>query len=604
MGNISEKIVGSMNVPITNLGTISTTPWYEAEEGELIYDYWGTTSQTMTLSYWDSNGNRIDESKDVWGDVSCSAPRIKTTTVPPNISVYYPIFEPFIFIDIVNVLDTSSEDILFYFPIGNKMYFCLGYYVDSSGLHFGTFSTNASTTKGMLDAFKGTGSYEKYSILRYGGFDFSIDNVHQNFKNNIYISFIQFNANGVQTWGVHYFGLNKTETEIFTGFLSIPWHVEKFTESLFGEGMPETIEFDDEFGDLSGSGGYGSGGGSFDDSSDAFGVPDLPSIGVCDTGFINVYNPSLNSLKGLAEDLFPDIDIPQFNDGGDLQAVADNVKAIGQCVKSFADCFINQNMIEYVIDCHIVPCVPSITENTGLKVGFKTFSYNPAKVTSDYVRIDCGYLSIKEYYKNFLDYKGTRAKLFLPFVGFVDLKNEWFQDGKIHVVYNYNVIDGSFMAFVLATSSKSKLNDTVVGSYGGNCCVHIPITGLNYASMISGVVQGVGKGVSGLVHGDVGNVASGIEQSLSSKPDVEQSNSYNSNSSFMGVRIPYMIIERPVASFSKNYPHEKGLPLNATYKLSQVSGFTVCDSLDVENLSCTKEEKEMIVNLFKNGVIL
>ena len=419
---------------------------------------------------------------------------------------------------------------------------------------------------------------------------------------NMNLSFVKFTYDNNAYIGLYYF--YSSDNNVVSGLIGFVPKYDEFSLCYFGDGTPDTIEFDDEFGSPSGEGGYGSGGGSFDDSSDAFGVPDLPSIGVCDTGFINVYNPALTSLQGLAEDLFPDIDIPQFNDDGDLKAVADNVKAIGQCVKSFADCFINQNMIQYVIDCHIVPCVPSTSTNNGIKVGFKTFSYNPAKVTSDYVRIDCGYLSIKEYYKNFLDYKGTRAKLFLPFVGFVDLKNEWFQDGKIHVVYNYNVIDGSFMAFVLATSSKSKLNDTVVGSYGGNCCVHIPITGLNYASMISGVVQGVGRGVSGLVHGDIGNVASGIEQSLSSKPDVEQSNSYNSNSSFMGVRIPYMIIERPVASFSKNYPHEKGLPLNVTYKLSQVSGFTVCDSLDVENLSCTAEEKTMIVNLFKNGVIL
>ena len=602
MGNITEKIVGNMNVPITNLGDISTTPWYQATEGELIYEYRDTIEQNCTMSYW-LNGSRVDKNKNVSGRVICDAPRIKTTTVPPNISLYYTIFNPFIFIDIVNVFNTLSEDILFYFPIGNDMNFCLGYYVENGTLHFGTFSTNAKTVSGMLDAYKGSGNYKKYSICRYGGIDYDSTLVNQ-FDGNIDISFIQFNAGGVPTWGVHYFGYSKGKNNINTGFLSLPWNVDNFTESLFGEGMPEKIEFDDEFGDMSGSGGYGSGGGSFDDSSDAFGVPDLPSIGVCDTGFINVYNPSLNSLMGLAEDLFPDIDIPQFNDDGDLKAVADNVKAIGQCVKSFADCFINQNMIQYVIDCHIVPCVPSTTQNNGLKVGFKTFEYNPAKVTSDYVRIDCGYLSIKEYYKNFLDYKGTRAKLFLPFVGFVDLKNEWFQDGKIHVVYNYNVIDGSFMAFLLATSSKSKLNDTVVGSYGGNCCVHIPITGMNYSSMISGVVGGVSKGVSGLVHGDIGNVASGIEQTLSAKPDVEQSNSYNSNSSFMGVRIPYMIIERPVASFSKNYPHEKGLPLNATYKLSQVSGFTVCDSLDVENLSCTAEEKTMIVDLFKNGVIL
>lgn len=362
------------------------------------------------------------------------------------------------------------------------------------------------------------------------------------------------------------------------------------------------IEFDDEYGELSNSGGYG--GGSFDNSSDAFGVPQLPNVGVTSTGFINVYNPTLNQLSGFGDDLFPDISNPQFDDSGTLEAVANNVKAVGETVKSFADCFINQNLIQYVIDCHIVPCVPSVAENVGLKVGFKNFDYNPKKVTSDYVTIDCGTLYIKEYYQNFLDYVGTKAKLFLPFVGFVDVKNEWFQSGALKVVYHYNVIDGSFMAFILATSSKSKLTETVVGSYGGNCCVHIPITGTNYASMISGVVQGTAKAVTSLSTANLGGVASGVASTVTARPSIEQSNGYNSNSAYMGVRIPYLLIERPVASFSKNYPHEQGLPLNVTKKLSDVKGFTVCKNLLVDNIDCTQSEKNMIKSLFASGVIL
>lgn len=361
-------------------------------------------------------------------------------------------------------------------------------------------------------------------------------------------------------------------------------------------------EKDTEYGELSTSGGYG--GGSFDNSSDAFGVPQLPSVGVTSTGFINVYNPSLNQLSGFGDDLFPDIAQPTFDASGTLEAVANNIQAVGEVIKSFADCFINQNLIQYVIDCHIVPCVPSISENSGLKVGFKTFNFNPAIVISDYVTIDCGTLEIAEYYQNFLDYVGTKAKLFLPFVGFVDIKNEWFQGGKLHVVYHYNVIDGSFMSFILATSSKSKLEETVVGSYGGNCCVHIPITGTNYASMISGVVQGTAKAVTSLATANLGGVASYVASAVTARPSIEQSNGYNSNSSYMGIRIPYLLIERPVASFSKNYPHEQGLPLNVTKKLADVKGFTVCENLHVDNIDCTQSEKDMIKALFASGVIL
>lgn len=415
---------------------------------------------------------------------------------------------------------------------------------------------------------------------------------------NMYAIYLRGGFQNEEYSGICYFKYKENEYPAFFDRFSIVLKSSDWRN--FGDIV--VTEFDDEYGNASGSGGYG--GGSFDNSSDAFGVPQIPSVGVTSTGFINVYNPSLNQLSGFGDDLFPDISQPQFDDSGTLEAVANNVKAVGETVKSFADCFINQNLIQYVIDCHIVPCVPSVAQNTGLKVGFKTFSFNPARVTSDYVTIDCGTLEIKEYYQNFLDYVGTKARLFLPFVGFVDIKNEWFQSGKLKVVYHYNVIDGSFMAFILATSSKSKLKETVVGSYGGNCCVHIPITGTNYASMISGVVQGTAKAITSLSTANLGGVASGVASTVTARPTIEQSNGYNSNSAYMGVRIPYLLIERPVASFSKNYPHEQGLPLNVTKKLSDVKGFTVCKNLHVDNIDCTQSEKNMIKSLFANGVIL
>lgn len=369
-------------------------------------------------------------------------------------------------------------------------------------------------------------------------------------------------------------------------------------------GEPEIIEieFDDEFGTISGGGGYG--GGSFDGSSDAFGVPSLPTVSVVNTGFINVYNPTSSELSGFADDLFPNWASADYDNGGDLKAIANNITALAKNFGSFIDSFINKNLIDYVIDCHIVPVVPSTAENTGLKVGFKTFNYNPAKVTSDYVEVDCGTLYIKEYYNNFLDYHGTKAKLYLPCVGFVGLKPEWFQGGAIKVVYHFNVIDGSCVAYVLATSSKSELTETVVGTFGGNCCLHIPITGVNYSSMISGYIGNGASAMANLSMGNMGGALSSSMQAISSKPDMQQSNGFSGGSSFMGVRIPYILIERPVASFSKNYPSECGLPYNVTSKIGKMQGFTVCENLHTDNIDCTKTEKDMIASLFKSGVII
>ena len=349
-----------------------------------------------------------------------------------------------------------------------------------------------------------------------------------------------------------------------------------------------------EYGTYSSSGGYG--GGSFDDSSDAFGLPSLPSLGVSQAGFVNVYKPTAGQLVGFADDLFPDFEMPTPSTKTGIDGVVENLNNVASVLGFFADSYLNKGLVDYVIDCHIVPIAPSITSNTGIKVGYKTFNYNPSKVTSDYVEFDCGTLQIAEYYQNFLDYEGTRAKLYAPFIGFVDIKPEWFQSGSLRLVYHFNIIDGSCIAFVIATSSKSKLSNTVVATFGGNCCVHMPITGLNYSSMISGVLGGASKVLSG-------QIAGGAEQIATARPSIEQSNGYNAGMSFMCYRRPYLLIERPVASFSKDYPREQGLPLNVTKKLGSMKGFTTCTAPVVDNFHCLEEEKEMIKQALIEGTI-
>ena len=387
-------------------------------------------------------------------------------------------------------------------------------------------------------------------------------------------------------------------------------------ENVFG-GYGDIRVYDTDYGEYSETGGYG--GGSFDDSSDSFGLPSLPSLGVSEVGFINVYNPTKGQLQGFADELFPNFEMPAASTKEGLEAISENIANTFTVLGDFAESYVNAGLVNYVIDCHIVPVAPRTNGTSNIKVGFKTFNYSPAKVTSDYAEFDCGTLEIAEYYQNFLDYEGTKAKLYLPFIGFVDIKPEWFQSGKLGVTYHFNIIDGSCIAFVIATSSKSKLKDTVVATFGGNCCVHMPITGVNYSSMISGVVGGavgIASNASNMIktnRADKGTVMSNIEgatgiasnlaDAVGAKPSIEQSNGYNAGMSFMCYRRPYLLIERPVASFSKNYPSEQGLPLNVTKKLGSMKGFTTCTAPVVDNFHCLEEEKEMIKQALIEGTI-
>ena len=376
-------------------------------------------------------------------------------------------------------------------------------------------------------------------------------------------------------------------------------------EELFGE-FESTI-YSPEYGNASGEDGYL--GGSFDNSSDLIPIPTKPNIGVTNVGFVNVYAPNENALVNLGSELFPDFTpVPSIESSDNVaEMIARGFTNLGENVVNFTNMFINSNLINYVIDCHIIPVAPTISDSENIKIGFKQFNQSAVKVTSDYIDFDCGTLNIKEYYTNFIDYVGTRAKLYLPFVGFVPIENEYFQNGLLQVIYRFNVIDGSFMAYVLSSSSKSELANSVIASYGGNACVHIPITGLNYSSMMSGIMTGTVATIGASTVSPVAGVIAGLSSAmntLASKPSMQSSNGYNATSAYLGVRFPYLIIEREVSNFSELYPHENGFPSNITKTISEMSGYFEMNDIHIETLTATEEEKEMILELLQNGVVM
>ena len=329
----------------------------------------------------------------------------------------------------------------------------------------------------------------------------------------------------------------------------------------------------------------------------------MPDIGISSIGLVNVYKVTTEELNGFADDLFPTFDLPAPTTNTGLEGVVDNLYNVADIIAKFGQSFINNGLINYVLDCHIVPCLPSITDKTNIKVGFKSFTQQANRVVSDYVEINCGTVNVVSVYKNFLDYVGVRIKLYLPFIGFVDVNPTWCMGGTLKVKYHFNIIDGSCVAFVIGSSPKANFDNTVVASYGGNCCVHVPITGVNYSSMISGVVGTVSKADSSST--GISSAVSDALNLLSSKPNLQSSNGYNSGMGFLSYRRPYILVERPVASFSKNYPSEKGLPCNITYKLSDLKGFTKCENVRItNNTGILQREEQLIIEQLRNGIIL
>ena len=325
-----------------------------------------------------------------------------------------------------------------------------------------------------------------------------------------------------------------------------------------------------------------------DNTSDTISIPGNPVVGVSTAGFIHVYKITTSDLDDLGEILFPDMGTP-----------TDIVDAVTKLYNVIA----NSNLINYVIDCHMIPVTPQIGSNSRIRVGYKRTDIQVPKVTSDYIDATCGSLNIREWFSGYQDYSLTRARLYLPFIGFVDMKPEFWQSGTISVDYKFNVIDGSFMCYIRSTSSKSSLSNSIIAQYGGNACMHFPITGVNYANMVSGIIgAGVSVATGGATAASIAGGAMSAMNTMIQKGHVQQSNSYNSTASLMGVRYPYLMIERPVPATPSGYGHDNGFPANITTALSGVVGYTEISDIDLSGIPLTQEELEELRGLLKEGV--
>lgn len=365
--------------------------------------------------------------------------------------------------------------------------------------------------------------------------------------------------------------------------------------------MPDGKEADPDLGPASEPGGYGPGGGgaiggiggpqpTFDFTSDPFELSPLPP-GISELGFINIYKCGIGALTALGATLFPDV-----------SAATDVMTAI----TALSDSVWNSKLIDYVISIHMIPCNVTAGTDENIKIGTRTLTgIQGAKITSDYAEVNLGSLKVDEAYTSFADYSASRARLYLPFYGFIELKPEFWQSATLSIKYRFNVVDGSFIATVTSHVNRHQPDfDALVGQYSGTACIHCPASGVSYASMFGGMISNsAGLGMS-MASGNITGVASSaLNLAQTSQGNMEHSNAYNASASVMGHRKPFLLIERPVSQYPTRYGAEVGYPLAVTKRIGACTGLTICDD-PVLNFGCSEEEGKAIIAALKEGVIV
>lgn len=325
--------------------------------------------------------------------------------------------------------------------------------------------------------------------------------------------------------------------------------------------------------------------GSIDDV-DGADIPSLPDTSATDLGFITMYNPTAAQLKNLSSFMWSGVfDLDTYK-------------------KLFSD------PMESIIGLAIVPVSPNVSGNKNVMFGSIDSGVSMPVISSQYVQLNCGSVSIEKYVGSFLDYSPyTKISLYLPYIGIHDLSPDDIMDDTIQVVYNIDVLSGACGAFVKSAKKG------VLYSYNGSCISNIPLTSINFSSAIqnavsavcsgAGIIAGVATGAAPITAmGAIGLANSAANTALNSKPTVQRSGSLGGSAGIMSIQKPYIIIERPAVSVPSFINRYVGNTSNITMSLNDCHGFTMVEFVHLHDIPATDEEIQEIEALLKEGVIL
>ena len=297
------------------------------------------------------------------------------------------------------------------------------------------------------------------------------------------------------------------------------------------------------------------------------------------SGMVSVYNPTKQQLIDFSAWLWS----PNFLDN---------------FLKIFA------NPMDAIIGLHIMYATPSTGSAEHIVAGYLDSGVSAKVVNNQFTEIDCGTIEIPEYYGTAIDYEPyVQIHIYLPFVGIQSLKPNDVIGKKLNVKYGVDALTGTCLATLTTKKGESEI---ACYNFAGNCATQIPVSGGNYAQMITGLASlaiGVGGGIA---TGNPMMVAGGIMAgAMGSHLDVSHSGSIGANAGAMGIRKPYLIITRKKAYDAQGYNYFYGFPANKTVILGSCNGFTRVRSVHIDSIyNATDNEKTEIETLLKQGVII
>lgn len=369
------------------------------------------------------------------------------------------------------------------------------------------------------------------------------------------------------------------------------------TEHYVPEPVPPTPEPSTDPYSPGGYSNSGGGNGDYDTTSDPIPIPGLPANIATGTGLFTAYNPDASQLATFAQKLW----------NKDPTTIDDWFRML-----------FGGDAFNSIIGLMMIPVQPSVGNSKNILLGNWDTQASAPVITSQYVDVNFGSLTLNEFWGNSIDYSPyTKVQLALPYIGIVDVDTDDVIGSVNTLSYHIDVFSGALCAMLHCV--KGNLS-SVIYQWSGSCGVSLPITGASFNAIL-GAIMGVGAAVGGataLASGPIGAalgtagslaVGSGIVSGAAAnmfgtmKGKVQKSGGFGASSGALGIMTPYFIITRPVSSIPSTQQITKGYPANISVHIGDLLGYTEFEEVHLHDIPGTKDEVLEIESLLKKGVI-
>lgn len=310
---------------------------------------------------------------------------------------------------------------------------------------------------------------------------------------------------------------------------------------------------------------------------------------------------------------------------------ASDLRNIGQKLWSqdyFDVLRIQNNPIENIVSVKHFPFAMSGTVEE-IKIGDIAFGVNGNKIASVQSYKSLASLKIGSYtftgkYHNYLDLSPyTACKLFLPYIGFVQLDPAEIYGSEITVFYFVDLVTGQCMARIVLdeqTIDGEKYSIPYMSVFG-QMGIDIPLTSSDRVQTelraASAALTAVGGSAGQIISGNVGGgVVSGLSDALSiagADYTTQRTSSQAPACASFDCQDVFLMVERPAAEYvdkdaKTGYKHLHGAPCHKYLRLSDKvfkdGHFVQIEKRTDLKIAATSEENRMLEQLLTSGVYI